>query len=140
MLVDEAIGPATGTVNLHYQLCDGAVEASREQNRLTTHYDGESNVRLQCFSAHPLEMVEEEGWYSVAYRERIRRPAFSFNVKKNDEKPVRYVTVICPRKQADNTTIHASLAEAGDGRIVVEVEVDGQKDRLYYNLAGAEQY
>lgn len=140
VLVDEAIGPATGTVNLHYQLCDGAVEASREQNRLTTHYDGESNVRLQCFSAHPMEMVEEEGWYSVAYRERIRRPAFSFNVKKNDENPVRYVTVICPRKQADNTTIHASLAEAGDGRIVVEVEVDGQKDRLYYNLAGAEQY
>lgn len=140
VLVDEAIGPATGTVNLHYQLCDGAVEASREQNRLTTHYDGESNVRLQCFSAHPMEMVEEEGWYSVAYRERIRRPAFSFNVKKNDETPVRYVTVICPRKQADNTTIHASLAEAGDGRIVVEVEVDGQKDRLYYNLAGAEQY
>lgn len=140
VLVDEAIGPATGTVNLHYQLCDGAVEVSREQNRLTTHYDGESNVRLQCFSAHPMEMVEEEGWYSVAYRERIRRPAFSFNVKKNDENPVRYVTVICPRKQADNTTIHASLAEAGDGRIVVEVEVDGQKDRLYYNLAGAEQY
>lgn len=140
VLVDEAIGPATGTVNLHYQLCDGAVEVSREQNRLTTHYDGESNVRLQCFSAHPMEMVEEEGWYSVAYRERIRRPAFSFNVKKNDETPVRYVTVICPRKQADNTTIHASLAEAGDGRIVVEVEVDGQKDRLYYNLAGAEQY
>lgn len=140
VLVDEAIGPATGTVNLHYQLCDGAVEVSREQNRLTTHYDGESNVRLQCFSAHPMEMVEEEGWYSVAYRERIRRPAFSFNVKKNDENPVRYVTVICPRKQADNTTIHASLAEAGDGRIVVEVEVDGQKDRLHYNLAGAEQY
>lgn len=140
VLVDEAIGPATGTVNLHYQLCDGAVEVSREQNRLTSHYDGESNVRLQCFSAHPMEMVEEEGWYSVAYRERIRRPAFSFNVKKNDETPVRYVTVICPRKQADNTTIHASLAEAGDGRIVVEVEVDGQKDRLYYNLADAEQY
>lgn len=140
VLVDEAIGPATGTVNLHYQLCDGAVEVSREQNRLTTHYDGESNVRLQCFSSHPMEMVEEEGWYSVAYRERIRRPAFSFNVKKNDENPVRYVTVICPRKQADNTTIHASLAEAGDGCIVVEVEVDGQKDRLYYNLAGAEQY
>lgn len=138
VLVDEALGSATGTVNLHYQLCDGTVEADSEQNSLTTRYDGESNVQLQCFSSRPMKMAEEEGWYSVAYRERIRRPAYSFNVKKDDENPVRYVTVICPRRQPGNSAIHASLVEAGNGRMVVEVEVDGQKERLQYRLAETE--
>lgn len=91
MIVDEAIGNAEGTVNLHYQLAEGEVKIDKNSSRVITDYPGESNVLLQCFGPKGTEMIEEEGWYSLLYRERAKRPAIAFNIDKKK----RYACTLC---------------------------------------------
>lgn len=43
---------------------------------------------------------KEPGWCSTAYRKRYKRMNVSFNVKKDSEDAVRYITVICPIKNS----------------------------------------
>lgn len=135
VIVDEAIGNATGNVNLHYQLCDGKVDLDKAKGQLSTRYPGSSNVLLRCFGPDKMQMVEEEGWYSIAYRQRTQRPAIAFNVEKTTGETVRYVTVIYPQKQVKKSTkISASIKNATDDKLEVEVSVNGRKQTLGYEF------
>lgn len=82
VIVDEAIGKARGTVNLHYQLCEGETALDSPKMSITTALENKSNVKLQCFSTDKMKVVKEEGWYSTAYRQRSERPAIAFNIEK----------------------------------------------------------
>lgn len=133
VIVDEAIGNAIGTVNLHYQLCDGKVDLDKSKGQLCTRYAGNSNVLLRCFGPDNMQMIEEEGWYSIAYRQRTKRPAVAFNAEKTTNETVRYITVIYPQKQAKKSTkISASIKNATAEKLEVEVNVDGRKRTLFY--------
>lgn len=135
VIVDEAIGEAEGTVNLHYQLAEGEVKIDKNRSRVITDYPGESNVLLQCFSPKGTEMIEEEGWYSLFYRERAKRPAIAFNIDKKSGTPVRYVTVIYPQKKVDaSKKISARIKKAMEDKLEVEVKIDGKKRTLKYQL------
>lgn len=135
VIVDEAIGNATGNVNLHYQLCDGKVDLDKAKGQLSTRYPGSSNVLLRCFGPDKMQMVEEEGWYSIAYCQRTQRPAIAFNVEKTTGETVRYVTVIYPQKQVKKSTkISASIKNATDDKLEVEVSVNGRKQTLGYEF------
>ena len=135
VIVDEAIGNALGTVNLHYQLCDGKVELDKSKGQLCTRYSGNSNVLLRCFGPDNMQMVEEEGWYSIAYRQRTKRPAIAFNVEKTTGETVRYITIIYPQKQVKKSMkISASIKNATDDKMEVEVNVNGKKHTLSYEL------
>lgn len=135
VIVDEAIGNAEGTVNLHYQLAEGEVKIDKNSSHVITDYPGESNVLLQCFSPKGTEMIEEEGWYSLFYRERAKRPAIAFNIDKKSGTPVRYVTVIYPQKKVDTSMkISARIKKAMEDKLEVEVKIDGKKCTLKYQL------
>ena len=137
VIVDEAVGKATGTVNLNYQLQEGKVEVDKKHFTLTTAYEGNSNVRLQCFADKKMTVRDKEGWCSRAYRQRVPRTAVAFDVQKDSEQPVRYITVIYP--SASGTAypkIKARFLDKHyqDNRIRVEVSVDGMKKQLECNL------
>lgn len=137
VIVDEAIGDATGTVNLNYHLCEGDVNPDFRHNSLTTDYDGQSNVKLQCFSDSKISMKEKEGWRSRTYRERVPRTAVSFDVEKGSPDAVRYITVIYPVKDtASAPRLKAKfLGKSFDGSGVrVQVSVNGKKRQLGYEL------
>lgn len=135
VIVDEAIGKAQGAIDLHYQFCDGKVKMNKEKCKVSTLYDGDSNVVLQCFNAKGMVMTEEEGWYSVAYRERTKRPAVAFNVKKTTDEPVCYITVIYPQKEAGKEVkISAKYKKSPMNGMKVEIEVNGKKKTLKYQL------
>ena len=135
VIVDEAMGEATGTIGLHYQLCDGKVDIDSKRMRLDSRYEGNSNVTLQCFGRKDMVLEEEEGWYSVAYRQRTARPAVAFNVEKKDKEPVRYITVIYPSKDAASIPqISAEFKEVSADGMVIEIEKDGVKKILSYRI------
>lgn len=135
VIVDEAIGERQGIVNLHYQLAEGEVKIDKNSGRIISTYSGESNVLLQCFVAKGTEIEEEEGWYSVAYRERAKRPAVVFNTPKKSGSPVRYITIIYPQKQVKaSMKISAQIKKATEERLEVKVKVDGKKRTLEYQL------
>ena len=61
----------------------------------------------------------------------------SFNVKKEDEKAVRYITVIYPvRKSADAPKLYARFKNKkfSENSLEVEVKVNGKKQLLQYKL------
>lgn len=133
VIVDEAVGDAKGTVNLNYNLCEGAVEVNGKNNMLISSFEGPSNVKLQCFAEKKMTLKEKEGWRSVAYRQRVPRTAVSFNIDKKTSDAVRYITIIYP---ANNTMtcptfkakfLNKSYDEKG---VRVEVSVNGKKRRL----------
>lgn len=135
VIVDEAIGAAQGTINLHYQLCDGKVNIDFQNKKLTTAYKGDSNIALQCFSNKKIKMEEEEGWYSTSYRHRTKRPAFAFNVEKTSKETVRYITVIYPIKEVNRKVdISAEFKAIIKNGIELEVEINGKKTILKCQL------
>lgn len=130
VLVDEAYGDAAGEVNLHYQLAEGKVDLDPKNMTVVTDYKGNSNVKLQCFGENTLKMKEEEGWRSIAYRQRAKRTALSFNTSKEAKNSVRFITVIYP--YADRTDMPVLSAkfnhkEFSSSTVHVEVKVNGKK-------------
>lgn len=137
VIVDEAVGDATGTVNLNYNLCEGTVNLDKKQLILASAFEGESNVKLQCFPEKKATLREKEGWRSIAYRQREPRTAVSFDVEKTSPEAVRYITVIYPVKDAASAPVFKAkfLNKAFDEKgVQVEVSVNGKKRRLAVQL------
>lgn len=137
VIVDEAYGDAKGTVNLNYQMPKGKIENDKETKTLQTQFEGESNLKLQCFGPKQMNMKKEEGWTSTAYRKRTKRMHVSFNVNKNDEEAVRYITIIYPIKDQDKAPkLSAKFkTKTFDAKhLEVEIKIDGKKQTLNYNL------
>lgn len=137
VIVDEAFGNAEGTVNLHYQLCEGKVEIDKKNMVLSSGFKGGSNVKLQCFSPAKLTIKEEEGWRSTDYRVRKERTAVSFNAGKKEGDAVRFITVIYPAEDAAKAPkFAAEFKDKGfdDRGLEVEVTVGGVTKRLKYEL------
>lgn len=137
VIVDEAIGTATGNINLHYQLCDGDVRIDPEKKMLISHFKGDSQVKLQCFASDGTSLREEEGWYSLSYRQRIQRTAISFDTQKKNDETVRFITVIYPSKDTVAFPgISARFISEGSeqNEMKIEVMINKEKRILDYKL------
>lgn len=137
VIADEAIGSATGNINLHYQLCDGSIQINPNNLSVTSDFNGESQVKLQCFAQKGTTLNKEEGWYSVAYRQRTERPAVSFNTEKKDKETVRFITVVYPVKDTKEfpaITAGFKSSKTNSGSMEIEVTINGKKQILSYQL------
>lgn len=136
VIVDEAVGTAKGDVAVHYQLCEGKVNLNKSANLLVSDFDDNNNVMLQCFAPKGTNMVEEEGWRSTAYRHKNERTAVAFESKKNNDEPVRFITVIYPVDNGNNPKISAKFKNKkfSENVLYVDVKIDGKKYNLGYTL------
>ena len=137
VIVDEAVGTAKGMINLHYQMPRGKIANSREDMTFVTEFEPGSNMKLQCFGPEGMSMKKEEGWQSTDYRKKMKRMNVSFNARKSDETPVRYITVIYPVKNTqDAPEISAAFKNKkfNEQSLEVEVKINGKKRILKYNL------
>ena len=136
VIADEAIGKAKGPVSLYYQMPKGNVGNSRDDMHFATEFEEGSNMKLQVFSPEELSMTKEEGWLSTAYKKRQKRMKVSFNIRKDSEEPVRYITVIVPKKEAgNNPAIRAKFVGTPDGNSMkIQVKVGKEKKVLEYSL------
>ncbi len=137
VIADEAIGTATGKINLHFQLCDGDVNIDPKNLSLTSHFKGESQVKLQCFAPQNTLLEKEEGWYSIAYRQRQERTAVAFNTDKKDKATIRFITVIYPAtdsKAIPRISARFKGRAEESGKTTIEVTVDGKTQILEYQL------
>lgn len=134
VIVDEASGPATGKVNLHYLLTDGKVAADAKKGTINTRYDGQSNVFISCIGSRKPELRQEEGWYSLAYRQKTARPAFSYDIDKTGPETVSYVTLIVPNKDGKPHSFKAKIEKSTAKSLLVAVNIDGKKQTLAWNL------
>jgi heparan-sulfate lyase len=137
VIVDEAIGDAKGNVAIHYQMCEGKVNVAKDKLSAATQFDDKNNVLLQCFPAQATNMIEEEGWVSYAYRKKAKREAFAFTADKQDNTPVRFITVIMPVEAEQSAPkIQATFENKQFDKkgLKIKVEVDKKKYNLNYSL------
>ncbi len=138
VIVDEAMGTGKGWVNLNYQMPRGKVENSREDMHFNTMFDGEteSNMKLQVFGPEDMSLKKDEGWVSTAYQKKQKRVKAIFNAKKDSNDPVRFITVIVPKKKpGDSPVISAKFLKDFDGNgLKVQVKVGKEKKTLEYKL------
>ena len=138
VIVDEAYGPAAGTVNLNYQMPMGQIQFDTDAMTAATAFDDGSNMVLKCFAPKGAEMVITDGWHSPAYRTKLERKKISFNTAKAEGEITRYITVIVPKDEpGDNLKITASFISKAFSQNSLSVQVKVGKDskqKLSYEL------
>lgn len=138
VIVDEAHGPASGTVNLNYQMPMGEIVFNTDDMTAATDFKDGSNMILKCFAPENTEMEISDGWHSPAYRTKVERKKISFNTAKAEGEVTRYITVIVPKDEpGDNLKITASFISKAFSQNSLSIQVKVGKDRkqkLSYEL------
>lgn len=138
VIVDEAYGPAAGTVNLNYQMPMGEIVFNTGKMTAATDFKDGSNMILKCFAPENTEMAISDGWHSPAYRTKLERKKISFNTAKAEGEVTRYITVIVPKDEpGDNLKITASFISKAFSQNSLSVQVKVGKDskqKLSYEL------
>ena len=100
VLIDDAVGTATGDLDLHFQLAPGEAVFDRKAPSVRTAFD-DANVLVRAMPQPGMTLAKEKGQVSFHYGSREPRPAFRFRVKKTGRKGVRFVTLLVPYKGKD---------------------------------------
>lgn len=138
VIVDEAYGPAAGTVNLNYQMPMGEIVFNTGNMTAATDFKDGSNMIMKCFAPENTEMAISDGWHSPAYRTKLERKKISFNTAKAEGEVTRYITVIVPKDEpGDDLKITASFISKAFSQNSLSVQVKVGKDskqKLSYEL------
>jgi heparan-sulfate lyase len=109
VIIDEAIGEATGTIDLHFQVKEGKAKYDYKNNQLVTDYNSNKNVLIQSSSNQKMTMKREDGKVSYSYRKEKERPAIAFQQTKDNGESIKYVTVVYPFEGNEQPVIKAKL-------------------------------
>ena len=126
VVLDEAIGDAKGTLDLHFQFAVGDAVIDHKHNRAYTTYEN-ANVLVWMNSNDPVKFAEEEGWFAWSYGHRTERKAF--RCTHNNEAPAAFLTLLVPYKGTDIPEISAKISKdftPGDGNVELDVKVLGK--------------
>ena len=136
VIVDEAIGSAAGKVGIHYQMCEGDITLDLAGQKAVTNFEDGNNMIVKTISEQKQVMNEEEGWVSYQSKQKKVRKAFAFNVDKQTDKPVRFITVILPvedaRKSPDIKAVFGNLFD--ENGLKVSLKIGKQSYKLNYQL------
>ncbi len=143
VLVDEAKGSASGTLNLNFHLADEAKEKvtvvldPEQMGFHTTSSDG-NNLMARTFAfiegeksnATTPAFTEKEGFVSYQTDTSTARKAYSIDVEKSADTNVRFITVLYPAADDNHTITAASSGAFTDARSSVKVTIDGKEHVL----------
>ncbi len=134
VIVDEAIGDATGDIGIHFQLAPGDAISNRVNNSVKSNFKDGWNIFVQTQQQPGLSMKQEEGWVSFEYTKKEPRPAFCYRIRKEQSKDkIQLVTLVIPfEKEVPNIQINRLLAQSG--RMEVEVVENGVKKKISYQM------
>jgi heparan-sulfate lyase len=137
VLLDEAIGDATGQLDLHFQFAPGEVVFDEANSRAHTQFD-DANVLVT--GGAPRRMVEEEGWFAWAYGHRAPRKAFRYELA--ERAPTYAVTCVVPYRGKDvpEVSVTTESVETGADRVEINVEVFGRRWKIGRDLASQEAW
>jgi heparan-sulfate lyase len=96
VIIDEAIGTATGQIGIHFQLAPGNAVFDEKDFSVRSDFEEGWNVTIRTKPQKGLKLIKEEGQVSFRYTVKEPRPAFVYQIDKPTEKTVRFVTVVVP--------------------------------------------
>lgn len=95
VIADQVSGSAEGVTGVHFQLCPCKVEYAKDGTVRTLFGDG-NDIRIKTSASVPVQIREEEGWVSTAYRKKEERPAYAVEASKAANQDLLFITVIAP--------------------------------------------
>jgi heparan-sulfate lyase len=138
VILDEAIGTADGTIDLHFQFSPGDVSVDTDRHTVTTAYE-DANVLLSMPPNAPVTLETEPGWFAWKYGHREPRIAVRF--RHAGPSPVCFLTVIVPFEGKDAPNVNVEGMDAsppGASRVSLQVETRGKVWELARDLDTAE--
>lgn len=140
VLLDEAVGSAPGTLDLHFQFAPGEVAFDPERRCARTLFE-DANVLVQTDPLAPVTMAEEEGWFAWAYGHRTPRKAFRF--RHHDQAPAAFLTLLVPYRGTEAPTASGALPEGfevGSDRVSLNVSAFRKSYAIGRDLATGEAW
>jgi heparan-sulfate lyase len=136
VLVDEAIGNATGTLDLHFQFAPGPFADDATQHTAHTAFPEGANVLVWEPARASVTLLREKGQTSAMFYEKVDRPAMSF--RSREQAPVTYLTVIVPYLGTNQPQVDAHFPadfRAGQPRLEVQVKTGSEQWQLGRDLS-----
>lgn len=136
VLLDEARGSATGTVNLNFNITEGTesqvVLDNAEGGFHTAFADGNNLLVRTATTAADKSFASREGFVSYNIGQSKARQAYALNATKSTDETVYFATVLLPTSDASASTVALSLTDVAKGQL--QVRVDGKTYKLSYTL------
>lgn len=133
VFVDEAIGEATGDVDVHFQLAPGEAVFDKEALSVKTNFQEGWNVAVEALPQEGMKLEEEEGWVSFVYTKKEPRPAFRYRIRKDEkDQNLRFVTVVTPYQNVrPSVQVKVSgRSKIGGDRLNLKVRTDDFSKRI----------
>lgn len=134
LIIDQAIGKATGNLDVHFQLKEDSKPVfDQAKNKVYTTYADGNNLLIQSLNSDKISLKEEEGKVSYVYNQEMPRPAFAFGKTKNDAKTQVFVSVIYPF-EGDKAPEISLKENAGNdfekGVLNLSLSINGKKSEI----------
>jgi len=123
VLVDEAIGDARGSLDLHFQLAPGPVRIDPATQAAHTRFREGANVLVWADAQAPVALQAEEGWFSPEHNRREPMPAFRSR-HASTAAPARFLTALAVWKAGAPLDLAADV-EGGIGAAEIEARLRG---------------
>ncbi|OXA78390.1 heparan-sulfate lyase [Flavobacterium aquidurense] len=138
VIIDKAIGSATGNLGVHFQLKEDSKPVfDKANNKVYTTYADGNNLLIQSLNSDKVTLNEEEGKVSYAYAKEIARPAFVFEKTKSDPTTQQFITVLYPfnGNKAPEISIKPNTDnDFENGIISLNIIIDGKKSDIKATL------
>ncbi|MEA9414149.1 heparin-sulfate lyase HepC [Flavobacterium sp. PL02] len=97
VIIDRAIGSATGNLGIHYNLKeDSKATLNTSNNSIITNYNDGNNLLIQVLDKDKVSLKEESGFVSYQYQKETSRPAFVFEKNKSDTTTQGFISILYP--------------------------------------------
>ena len=129
VILDEAYGPAEGTVNLNFNITEGndsQVVYDVEEGGFHTAFTDSNNLLVRTRASKTGAFVKKTGFVSYNINQTSERKAYQLNLTKTADEPVvRYATVLLPTSDASAETVSITLGDWSETGGSVRVQVGG---------------
>ncbi|NQX38305.1 heparan-sulfate lyase [Pedobacter steynii] len=138
LIIDKAIGRATGNLGVHFQLKEDSKPVFNTAiNQVHTTYSDGNNLLIQSLNTDKVRLNEEQGKVSYVYRKEVPRPAFVFEKSKSDATMQRFITIIYPYEGDTSPEISISENAGNDpekGNLNINITINGTKQKIETKL------
>ncbi len=119
LLIDEATGPAAGLTAIHFQTAPGApIRVDQTTCEVRTAFAEGANLAFVPLPQPGLKVIEEPG-LKANTGVKTPRPAFRYELTKNDSAPVHFVTALIP--VPDTSFPEIKVESVGENRYRLKV-------------------
>ncbi|MCR4033783.1 MULTISPECIES: heparin-sulfate lyase HepC [Flavobacterium] len=138
LIIDRAIGNATGNVAIRYNLKEDSKATSNSlDNSVSTHYEDGNNLLIQVVNKDKITLKEESSFVSYQYQKETKRPAFAFEKIKSNEQTQGFISLLLPfdgQKAPVVKIIENPKHNLSQGKIDLNVSINGKERHIKKDL------